>query len=153
MFDLTSSKFIILGLIALLVVGPKELPQLLRTIGRYVGMIKKQAAEFRSQFDEAMRETELATLKQEVETLGREAENAVTEASRSVETEMGSIHAQVDQTLGEAGKIEPPRLETVGSDVAVGAALGADPAPPLAPSATAASQLEVAGASGTKTGG
>ena len=41
MFDLTSSKLLILGIIALLVVGPKDLPILLRTIGKYMGMIRK----------------------------------------------------------------------------------------------------------------
>ena len=61
MFDLSSSKLLILGIVALIVVGPKDLPILLRTIGKYVGMIRRQAAEFRSQFDEAMRESELDT--------------------------------------------------------------------------------------------
>ena len=60
MFDITSSKLLILGIVALLVIGPKDLPALLRTIGKYMGIIKRQAAEFRAQFDEAMRESELA---------------------------------------------------------------------------------------------
>ena len=59
MFDITSSKLLILGIVALLVIGPKDLPALLRTIGKYMGIIKRQAAEFRAQFDEAMRESEL----------------------------------------------------------------------------------------------
>ena len=63
MFDLTSSKLLILGIVALIVVGPKDLPILLRTIGKYVGMIRRQANEFKSQFDEAMRESELDSLK------------------------------------------------------------------------------------------
>ena len=60
MFDITSSKLLILGIVALLVIGPKDLPALLRTIGKYMGIIKRQAADFRAQFDEAMRESELA---------------------------------------------------------------------------------------------
>ena len=56
MFDLTSSKLLILAVVALIVVGPKDFPALLRTIGRYMGMIRRQANEFRAQFDEAMRE-------------------------------------------------------------------------------------------------
>ena len=63
MFDITSSKLLILGIVALLVIGPKDLPALLRTIGKYMGIIKRQAAEFRAQFDEAMRESELHELK------------------------------------------------------------------------------------------
>ena len=60
MFDFTSSKLLILGIVALLVIGPKDLPALLRTIGKYMGIIKRQANEFRAQFDEAMRESELS---------------------------------------------------------------------------------------------
>ena len=56
MFDITSSKLLILAIVALIVVGPKDLPILLRTIGKYLGIIRRHAAEFRGQFDEAMRE-------------------------------------------------------------------------------------------------
>src|SRR5215471_12981446 len=69
MFDFTSSKLLILGIVALLVIGPKDLPALLRTVGKYVGIIKRQAAEFRAQFDEAMRESELAELRKSVESI------------------------------------------------------------------------------------
>lgn len=99
MFDLTSSKLLLLGIVALLVVGPKDLPILLRTVGKYVGMIKRQAAEFRAQFDEAMRESEIDQLKKEVEGLGREAETAVREAGSSVESEMARAEREVDGAL------------------------------------------------------
>ena len=46
MFDITSSKLLILGIVALLVIGPKDLPALLRTIGKYMGIIKRHAAAF-----------------------------------------------------------------------------------------------------------
>ena len=44
MFDITSSKLLILAIVALLVVGPKDLPLLLRTIGKYMGVIRRHAA-------------------------------------------------------------------------------------------------------------
>jgi sec-independent protein translocase protein TatB len=86
MFDISWTELMVVGVVALLVVGPKELPALLRTIGRYAGMIKHQAAEFRAQFDEAMRESELEQLKKEVENAGRDMAATVREAGRSVET-------------------------------------------------------------------
>ena len=46
MFDITSSKLLILAVVALIVVGPKDLPILLRTIGKYLGIIRRHAAEF-----------------------------------------------------------------------------------------------------------
>ena len=65
MFDITSSKLLILGIVALLVIGPKDLPALLRTIGKYMGIVKRHAADFRAQFEDAIRESELDQLKKD----------------------------------------------------------------------------------------
>ena len=110
MFDITSSKLLILGLVALIVIGPKDLPPLLRTLGRYMGIIKRQAAEFRAQFDEAMRESELEQLKQEVETLGSAAEAEMRAAERSVETELSAAGESVNAAIGDA-KAEATKAE------------------------------------------
>jgi sec-independent protein translocase protein TatB len=99
MFDITSSKLLILGIVALLVIGPKDLPALLRTIGKYMGIIKRHAAEFRAQFDEAMRESELAELKKEVEKVGTETEAAMRAAEQSVDTEVAAARQDVDQLM------------------------------------------------------
>jgi sec-independent protein translocase protein TatB len=99
MFDITSSKLLLLGIVALIVIGPKDLPVLLRTIGKYVGIIKRQAAEFRAQFDEAVRESELAELKKDVENMGREAEASMREAERNVTSELDAVKADVDTAL------------------------------------------------------
>jgi sec-independent protein translocase protein TatB len=102
MFDITSSKLLILGIVALLVIGPKDLPALLRTIGKYVGIIKRQAAEFRAQFDEAMRESELADLRKDVEALGREAEQSMRAAEQSVEKDWAQAQASVTTAVDGA---------------------------------------------------
>jgi sec-independent protein translocase protein TatB len=107
MFDITSSKLFLLGIVILLVVGPKDLPLLLRTIGKYVGIIRRQAAEFRAQFDEAMREAELEQIKKEVENIGREAEASIVEAQTTVEKEIAEAKADVDKAMSsEAGEHE-----------------------------------------------
>jgi sec-independent protein translocase protein TatB len=85
MFDITSSKLFLLAVVALLVIGPKDFPVLLRTIGKYVGIIRGHAKEFRAQFDEAMRESELAQLKTDVESLARETEATLSDTGQSVE--------------------------------------------------------------------
>jgi sec-independent protein translocase protein TatB len=102
MFDFTSSKLLILFIVALIVIGPKDLPALLRTIGKYVGIIKRQAAEFRAQFDEAMRESELAQLKKDVESIQQETETAMREAEYSVEKEMAEARASVEDAMVSA---------------------------------------------------
>lgn len=147
MFDLTSSKLLILGIVALIVVGPKDLPILLRTIGKYVGMIKRQAAEFRSQFDEAMREAELQQLKKDVETLGQETQSAIREGEKAFETEMASAQAGVEQAVN--GITPPPALSSPALSSEVPAELApAEPVPALPP----ASPAEAAAVAANKSG-
>ena len=66
MFDISWSELLILGIVTLVFVGPKELPVFLRTIGKYVGMVKRQAGEFREQFDTAMREAEFEQIRKDM---------------------------------------------------------------------------------------
>lgn len=112
MFDVSWTEILIIGVVALIVVGPKELPALLRTLGRYMGVVKRQAAEFRAQFDEAMRETELEQLKKDVETVGRDMESTVREAERDLDKEMDEAKRQLDQAA-DAAKSEADAGATV----------------------------------------
>jgi sec-independent protein translocase protein TatB len=104
MFDITSSKLLILGIVALLVIGPKDLPALLRTIGKYMGIIKRHAADFRAQFDEAMRESELEQLKKEVEKVGSETEASIRSAELSVDKQISDARQDVDALMGADAK-------------------------------------------------
>jgi sec-independent protein translocase protein TatB len=63
-FDVGWGELVLIGVVALIVIGPKELPAVLRTFGQYMTKIRRMAAEFQSQFQEAMREAEMAELKQ-----------------------------------------------------------------------------------------
>ncbi|MET0314662.1 MAG: Sec-independent protein translocase protein TatB [Hansschlegelia sp.] len=66
MFDIAWSEFLVVAVVALVVVGPKDLPPLLRTVGKMVAQLRKMAGEFQTQFNEAMREAELDELRKEV---------------------------------------------------------------------------------------
>ena len=63
MFDISWTEFAIIAVVALIAIGPKELPGVLRMVGQWMGKARKMAAEFQSQFQEAMREAEMADLK------------------------------------------------------------------------------------------
>ncbi len=132
MFDLTSSKLLILAVVALIVVGPKDLPALLRTLGRYMGMIRRQANEFRTQFEDAMRDTELADLKKEVETLGRDTQDTLRDATQSVETQLGDVTRDVNNSLSQTDKPRDALGDATGSDTPP-AALDASPESPALP--------------------
>jgi len=75
MFDIAWGEFIIIAVVALIVIGPKELPAVLRTIGQWTVKIRRMAAEFQGQFQEALREAEMADLRKEVDSLSEQARN------------------------------------------------------------------------------
>jgi sec-independent protein translocase protein TatB len=68
MFDW--NEIVLIGVVALIVIGPKELPAVLRAIGQWTTKIRRMAGEFQSQFQEAMREAEMADLKKQVDEIG-----------------------------------------------------------------------------------
>jgi sec-independent protein translocase protein TatB len=77
MFDMNWSEFVVIGVVALIVIGPKELPAVLRAIGQWTTKIRRMAGEFQSQFQEAMREAEMSDLKKQVDGLGDAAKGMV----------------------------------------------------------------------------
>jgi sec-independent protein translocase protein TatB len=67
MFDLSWGEVMVIGAVALIVIGPKDLPKALRTLGNMTSKVRRMAGEFRSQFDDAMREAELDEIRKQVE--------------------------------------------------------------------------------------
>jgi len=63
MFDIGWTEILVIAVVAIIVVGPKDLPRMLRSLGRYAGQLRRTASEFRSQFDDAVRESELDELR------------------------------------------------------------------------------------------
>jgi sec-independent protein translocase protein TatB len=63
MFDIGWSELVVIAVVALIAIGPKELPGVLRMVGQWMGKARKMANEFQGQFQEAMREAEMADLK------------------------------------------------------------------------------------------
>ena len=76
MFDIGWSEILLVLVVALVVVGPKDMPRLIRSIGRCVGKARRMAEQFRAGFDELTRETELDELRREISAL--RAHNPVT---------------------------------------------------------------------------
>ena len=58
MFDIGWSEILVIAVVAIIVVGPKELPRMLRAFGKTMGQVRRTANDFRRQFDEALREAE-----------------------------------------------------------------------------------------------
>jgi sec-independent protein translocase protein TatB len=93
MFDIGWSELVIIAVVALIAIGPKELPGVLRMVGQWMGKARKMAGEFQGQFQEAMREAEMADLKK---TFDEVKETATGFASNNV---MTSLQKDVSDSL------------------------------------------------------
>lgn len=69
MFDIGWTELVVVGIVALIVIGPRELPKTLRTLGQMMTKVRRMASEFQGQFNEAIREAELDELRKEAEKL------------------------------------------------------------------------------------
>jgi sec-independent protein translocase protein TatB len=67
MFDLGWTEMLVIAIVLIIVVGPKDLPAMLRTFGRTMTKLRSMAGEFRSQFDEALKEAELDDVKKTID--------------------------------------------------------------------------------------
>ncbi len=76
-------ELLLIGVVALIVVGPKDLPKLMRAAGQFVAKARRMAGEFAAAFDQMARETEMEELRQEIETLKKE--NVFAKTKREIE--------------------------------------------------------------------
>ena len=72
MFDISWTEFLLIGVVALIVIGPKELPVVMRSLGQWTRKVRVMAADFQNQFHEVMREAEMADLKKEVDDMAQD---------------------------------------------------------------------------------
>lgn len=67
MFNFGWGELLLIGIVALIAIGPKELPTVLRSVGQMLGKVRRMANEFQGQFQEALREADIADLKKQAE--------------------------------------------------------------------------------------
>ncbi|KQQ13102.1 preprotein translocase subunit TatA [Methylobacterium sp. Leaf123] len=76
MLDMSWGEVMLIGGVALIVIGPKDLPKALRTLGQITTKVRRMAGEFQSQFNEAIREAELDEVRRDVEGVKRTVDSA-----------------------------------------------------------------------------
>src|ERR1700681_2309463 len=120
MFDFSWSELLLIGMVALIFIGPKELPGVLRTLGLWMSKIRRMAGDFQNQFQEAMREAELADLKKEVDDMAAHAASysnfdpladvrkEMESAQRDVESAVADKPAAASPAAGEPAAAAPP---------------------------------------------
>jgi len=150
MFDINWSELVVIGVVALIVIGPKELPAVLRGIGQWTTKIRRMAGEFQSQFQEAMREAEMADLKKQVDELGDAAKGVASnfdpldfsEATKwepKSESKPDTPSAAASDTAETAAVVAPAETQhgATAEPASVPDAAPAESPPPTPPSAAA----------------
>jgi len=159
MFGISSTEYLLIAIVALVVIGPKELPAVMRTIGQWTRKVRGMATEFQNQFQEAMREAEMADLKKQVDDMASDVKDIdplkgvredIESTGKDVERSLGST---VEQTALPAAGSEPALTETAAepapapSEMASAPAVGV-PASPPPETVEKAEQAEGTGSSG-----
>lgn len=101
--DIGATELLVIAVVALIVVGPKDLPMLLRRLGQFMAKLRGMAAEFRASFDEMARQSELDELRKEVEAMRRG------EFAGAPSTEVNQAFEDINQSLTDVGvQLHPP---------------------------------------------
>ena len=145
MFDIGWTELLVIAVVAIVVIGPKDLPRVMRMVGQWAGKLKRMSREFQGQFNEALREAELEDVRKDVEAIGKGLKEDVAKASQSVNSIGDDIKkaADVSAEAAAATPSEPapasetsPAAETSASDPVVEAV------PPAAEPAAAAAEVK-----------
>ena len=135
MFDIGWGELVVIGIVALIAIGPKELPTVLRTIGQYMGKVRRMASEFQGQFQDAMREAEMADLKKHADDLN----STVSDLGNF--DPVASAQKEIDRAFEDKPSTsEPSTTEPAPTEAAAGEQATAQ----IASSETAAAQTGVA---------
>ncbi len=94
-------EFLIAAVVALVVVGPKDLPVLLRKLGQFMARVRSMAAEFRASFDEMARQSELDELRKEVEAMRKAQLSDI--AAQVAPPEVHQTFDELSQGLADVG--------------------------------------------------
>jgi sec-independent protein translocase protein TatB len=98
-------ELIVIAVIALVVVGPKELPRLMRMAGKFAAQARRMAGEFQSAFNQMARESELDDMRREIEALKRN--NPVAETKREVEAALKPVETSMREAANDIKKSAP----------------------------------------------
>jgi sec-independent protein translocase protein TatB len=151
MFDIGWSEMALIMAVALVVIGPKDLPRLAREIGKWTGKARAMAREFQRSLDDMAREAELQDIKAEIDKASRT--DLRSEIERAVDPD-GELRRGLepprhldDLDRPAAGRIEPPRTAAAADEKAEAAALANAGEPPAIPAGAPAPALPTAAAS------
>ena len=138
MLEVGWTEILVIAIVLIIVVGPKDLPQMLRTFGRMVSKLRGMAGEFRQQFDEALREADLDDVRK---TIGDAQKLNPMNAIRDAVNPLRQMGDEIKSDLQKSTSTAPPSTDaekpadgsTPTDDVGSGPVAGPVPAAPAVP--------------------
>ena len=97
MFDIGFSEIVVIGVVALIVIGPERLPKVARTLGHMYGRLQRYVNEVKSDINREMELDELRKLQSQVQSAARDIEQSVSHAAQAMESGVRSVEAQLNE--------------------------------------------------------
>jgi sec-independent protein translocase protein TatB len=99
MFDFGFSKLVLLGIVALVVIGPERLPKVARTLGHLYGRLQRYVTQVKADIHREMEAADLGNMKSEIESAARAFQGEVESGARDVDREMREAQASIERSL------------------------------------------------------
>jgi sec-independent protein translocase protein TatB len=106
MLDMSWGEVMVIGAVALIVIGPKDLPRTLRTVGQMTSKIRRMAAEFQSQFNEAMREAELDDVKKQIQGMNESVSSLNKTGFNPIQTIRDEVKGAIEAPVANSAPAE-----------------------------------------------
>ena len=104
MFDIGISEILVIGVVALVVIGPERLPKVARTLGHMAGRLQRYVNEVKADITREMELDELRKLHSQVQSAARDIEQSVSQAAHEVESGVRSVEAELNQVAGTSAE-------------------------------------------------
>ena len=102
MFDVGFSELVVIGIVALVVIGPERLPRVARTAGHLFGRLQRYVSQVKADINREIEAAELGKVKSEFENAARSFETEVQSHAAGVESEIRQVQATLDRSLEES---------------------------------------------------
>ena len=112
MFELDWQKLLVIAVVAIVFIGPKDLPRALRLVGQWTGRVKRMARDFQNQFNEAIREAELDSVQRDIEDIAKidpvaDIREAASQAGADISHDLNSIAPPTTPAAPPAAEATP----------------------------------------------
>ncbi|CAB3867032.1 Sec-independent protein translocase protein TatB [Achromobacter mucicolens] len=134
MFDVSLTELMVIGVVALIVIGPERLPKVARTVGHLLGRAQRYVNDVKSDIQREIELDELRKFKTEMEDAAQGVQQSLNETGASLQEPVQQFRAELDEVAREAsGKAAPASPATATATQAPAADTPAEPARTIAP--------------------